>query len=108
MPLELTLNSEQQVELTITPATIGGHQVAIDGDPVFSVASGDCTLAPGSTAMSTVVLSGTSLGDSTILVSADADLGEGVEGIQDTCLVHVVHANAATLGLSAGTPTLKP
>jgi len=107
MPLELSMTTEQQVRLTATPVTPGGRPAQLDGALAFSVESGDCTITPVDDRSAIVVASDTP-GDSSILVKGDADLGAGVEPLMDTILVHVSHANAASLGLVAGTPELKP
>ena len=40
-------------------------------------------------------------------VGVDADLGEGIVPIGDTCLVHVQNPQAASVGLAADAPVLK-
>lgn len=107
MPLEITLTNEQQVSLTATPTTPAGHPVAVDGAVQFTVQSGDCTLQSLSDT-STMIVSSDAPGDSTILVAADADLGEGTENIQDVVIVHVQGAKAQNLGLVVGVPENKP
>jgi hypothetical protein len=41
------------------------------------------------------------------MVSADADLGAGVQTIEDAVTIHVANPLAARLGLSADPPELK-
>lgn len=106
MPLEITLTTEQEVVVTATPVTPAGHPAQVDGPVQFSVQSGTCTVTP-MTDMSAKITSSDALEDSVVLVEADADLGAGVESVKDTVLVHVMHQNASSLGLQAGTPTAK-
>lgn len=106
MPLEITMTTEQKVLLTAKPMTAGKKPATVDGPVSFAVQSGECLIEPVDD-MSAFIVSGNAPGDSTVLVSADADIGAGTEEIMDTVLVHVGHANAASLGLEAGTPEQK-
>jgi hypothetical protein len=107
MPVEITLTNEQQVMVTAHPITAGGHPVQVDGPVQFSIQEGDCTLVPVDN-VSAMIVSGNTLADSVVLVQADADLGDGVQTIMDTILIHVQHANASSLGLVIGEPEQKP
>ena len=106
MPLDITLTNEQKVLITATPTTEGGQLAMLDGDVTYTVESGECTLESVDN-LSTYIVSGDTPGDSVIMVTADADLGEGVQHIQDAVLVHVEGAFASNLGLTAGQPELK-
>jgi hypothetical protein len=106
MPIEVSMTNEERVRLTITPMTPGGQPAQVDGAAQWSV-EGSCTVEPINDT-SAWILSGDTIGDSTVTVGCDADLGEGVVALGDTCLVHVGNPMAANLGLSAGTPELKP
>ncbi len=109
MPAEISLTSEQRVLLEVKPVTLAGHPAPIDGDPTVTVASGDGTVTPEGTDPKKFWLnSGDNPGDTVFLVEADADLGAGVESIADTVTAHVASPRAAQLGLSLGTPELKP
>lgn len=107
MPAEINLTTEQQVLATITPVTAAGNPATLDGEAVWTVTSGTCTVTPVD-ATSAWLVSGDIAGDSTVVVSADADLGAGVQTISDTCLLHVANPQAASLGLTLGEPELKP
>jgi hypothetical protein len=106
MPLEVTLTTEQEVEVSVSPVTAGGQPAALDGAASFTVQSGDCTVQVEDDTHAVIQAGGT-LGDSVVLVAGDADLGSGLATIQDTVTVHVVHAAAQSLGLALGTPGLK-
>lgn len=109
MPLELTITNEQQVTVRLNPRTDAGKPAKLDGAPVWSVTGGPGTVVPAADGLSaTLVSSDTDLGDTTYLVDGDADLGDGKEDVQDTILLHVIHANATNLGLVADQPVLKP
>jgi hypothetical protein len=102
MALEIALTNEEKVQITINPTTSTGKPATLDGAPTWTITSGDATLAVAVGGLSAFLISGDSLGDSTVLVEADADLGQGVETIADTVLLHVNGALAKNLGLAAG------
>lgn len=105
MPLEVSMTTEEQCRLSITPTTPGGDPAPIDGAARWSV-EGSCTLEPID-ATSTWVVAGSTVGDSVVTVACDADLGSGVVPLGDTCVVHVATPMAANLGLAAAPPVLQ-
>lgn len=107
MPAEITITNEQKVTATLTPKTDTGKPAKLDGVPTWTVASGDSTLNVAADGMSAELISSDTPGDTTVLVEADADLGEGVETISDTILLHVAGARAANLGISVSDPVPK-
>jgi hypothetical protein len=104
MPIEVTLTTEEKCRLAITPLTAGGQPAQVDGEAQWSV-EGTCTVEPID-ATSAWVMAGT-MGDSTVSVGVDADLGAGVVPIGDTALIHVNNPQAASVGLAADAPVLK-
>lgn len=109
MPLELTITNEQQVKVHLTPITDAGKPAKLDGAPVWSVVSGPGKVTPAADGLSADLISDDAdLSDTIYKVDADADLGSGVTDVADTITLHVLHANATNLGLSADAPTLKP
>ena len=107
MPLVLKVTNEQKVTVTLSPVTDAGKPVKLDGAPTWSVVLGESTITPADDGLSAVLVSADTPGDTQVLVSADADLGEGVETISDTIDLNVVGATAKNLGLVAGTPEPK-
>ena len=105
--LELKITNEQKVKVTIVPVTATGKPALLDGPPSWSVASGDATLAVSADGLSSDLISSDTPGESMIVVSADADLGAGVENISDSIKLTIEGAKAAVLGLVAGTPEAK-
>ena len=105
--LELTITNEQKVNVQLHPVTSGGNPAPVDGAPAWSVVSGDATVQPASDGMSADLVSSDNPGDTVFMVTADADLGTGVEPISDTITLHTQHANAAALGLTASDPVPK-
>jgi hypothetical protein len=105
MPLEVSMSTEQQVRLAITPLTPGGAPAPIDGEAHWSV-EGACTLMPID-ATSCWCVAGTVPGDSVVTVSADADMGAGFVALADTAVIHVANPMAANLGMTADEPILQ-
>jgi hypothetical protein len=105
MPIEVTMTTDEQCRLAITPVTASGHPADIDGAAQWSV-EGSCTLMPIDD-LSVWVVSGDSPGDSVVTVSVDADVGEGFRELTDTATYHVGTPMAEQLGLMADTPVLK-
>ena len=104
--VSVTLTNEEKVRLSVQPRTAAGQAAAIDGAVDFTVQSGDCTIEPID-ASHCYIVSGTSASDSTILVSADADLGAGVTTITDTITATVTSAVAVNLGIITDPPVPK-
>ena len=108
MPLALKLTTEQQVVVHLAPVTPKGKAVKLDGVAAWSVVSGDATITPSDDGLSCTIVSPDVAGQSQVLVSADADLGTGVDTISDTISVDVADQDATALGLTADAPTIKP
>jgi|SRR5215813_13642375 len=108
MPLELKITTEQQVMVHLNPTTSRGKPVAVDGIPTWEVAAGDVILQPSATGLDCNIVSPDSAGESQVLVSADADLGEGVTTITDTIKITAGDPQATSLGLKADAPVDKP
>lgn len=110
MPLEIALTTEQQVRVTLDPVMPKGKPVPVpvDGVPTWAIVSGEATLDPAPDGLSCMIVSPDSAGQSQVLVSADADLGAGVNTITDTISVLASDPQAASLGLTVGTPENKP
>lgn len=104
---EVTITNEQKVLLTLNPQTEGGHPAPVDGVPVWTQVSGNSTVNPAADGMSAELVSEDNPGDSTFRVTADADLGSGIEEISGDITLHVVAAEASNVGLTAGQPTPK-
>ena len=105
MPLDVSIDTTQKVRVAANPVTASGKAAKVDGPVTFTVATGDVTIAP-SDATSVFLVSGAN-GDSTVTVSADADLGPGVTTITDTITLHVTDGQATALGLVADKPIAK-
>ncbi len=107
MPLAVSITNEQKVTVTLKPVTNAGKPAKLDGAPAWTVVSGDSTVVAAADGLSASLVSSDTPGDTTYLVDGDADLGSGVESVQDTITLTVIGANAANLGLVASAPELK-
>ena len=104
--LQITSTNEEKVLVTIAATTAAGNPAAVDA-VTFTVTSGDATVVEVEANVSYYVVSGSAGGLSTIEVTADADLGEGVVTLTDAIEYFVVAAQASSLGFAAGAPELK-
>jgi len=105
--LNLKIQNDQKIQLTLAPVTASGKAAAVDGKPVWTVVDGDSTVVVADDGLSAFLVSSDTAGTSHFSVSADADLGAGVETISDTVELVVENAKAVALGLTAGTPVAK-
>lgn len=105
--MQINITNEEEVEVTLTPVTAGGHPAQVDGVPTWEVVNGEATVTVAADGKSAVLRSADTPGDTDFLVSADADLGSGVVTISDVIRLSVAGAGAANLGLVAGAPRPK-
>lgn len=104
----LTLTDEQKVSLAIDPRTAAGNPAHVDGVPLWSVSDPNVlSITTSDDGLSATVVTLGPLGTSQVSVAADADLGAGVRTLTGILDIEVVAAEAATLGITAGTPELK-
>lgn len=102
MPLNIALTNEQKILVTLAPTTEAGNPATLDGEPTWT-ADGEATVEVQPGGLSAYIVSGNP-GSATVTVTADADLDEGeTRELSDTIAVTVVAAEAAGLGLTAGT-----
>lgn len=106
--MALVLTDEQKVALSVEAKTAAGNPASVEGAPVWTVSDpGIITLVVDPAGFSAVAVTAGPLGPCQITVTADADLGAGVRTITGILDIEVMAAEAATLGIAAGTPELK-
>lgn len=109
--VEQDITNEQKIKFTLNPVTETGKPAQLEAGSLKwdVIAGGDnaTNLAVSEDGMSAYVISNDTPGDIDVRVSADADLGEGVEEISDLIRVHVLGARARNLGLVKGEPEPK-
>jgi hypothetical protein len=106
MSLDVTFNNEQKENITLNPVDAEGKAATLVGVPVWSVVSGDVTLAPTADGLSCFIISG-NIGSSVVQVDAEGDPTPGVDHITGTINVTITGAEATDLGLTAAPPVLK-
>jgi hypothetical protein len=105
----LIITDSQQVDLAIKPLTKKGHPAQVDGVPVWL--SSDplvATVEAAADGLSAVVKAAENIGPAQISVSADVDLGEGVNTMTGTLDIEVVGGGAAAISIIAGAPVEQP
>jgi hypothetical protein len=101
----LIITDSQKVALSIKPVTKAGNPAPVDGKPVWSLGCEDhLKLEVSEDGLSVVISSLGKLGVCQVNVSADADLGEGVEAIAGTVDIEVKAGKAVSVGIEAGVP----
>lgn len=105
--LMITITDNQQFEVTISPVDAKGNPAPIEGAPVWSVSDPALltvtALEPDG--LTALVVAVGPLGAAQVLVSADADLGEGVTTIGGLLDVDIVAGQAVSLEIVAGVPS---
>lgn len=105
--LGIAISNEEKVNVKIVPVTTTGKPARVDGVPTWEVVEGASSVVPAADGLSADLISGDDPGQTRFLVKADADLGAGVIEISDEIVLEVSGAQAANLGLVAGTPQPK-
>lgn len=105
--LTLKITTEQKITVTLSPKTATGNPAAVDGAPTWERISGESNIEVSADGLTATLISSNFPGESQFMVSADADLGDGIETIQDVVTLLVENAKATSLGLSAGEPQPK-
>lgn len=95
--IQATCTNEEKVKITLNPVSKYGTPEALDGKPSWEVTEGTATVEPSEDGLSAYLVSGEP-GLSKIKVTADADLGEGVQTVSDEIEFYVLQAQAETLG----------
>jgi len=101
----LILTDTQECDLAIKPVDKKGNAAQVDGIPVWTTS--DATIAsvtPAADGLSAVVKAADNLGSVQVGVTADADLGEGVEPIGGVLDVEIAAGKAVSVTVIAGTP----
>lgn len=109
--LEATLDNEQYVTLAINPTTQAGNPGQMDGDPVWTLEAGTCTLKdldPPDPKRRDAYADPVAVGDVVVHCTADVDLGEGTKHMVQVFILHVESPEIASMGGSISEPQLKP
>lgn len=100
--VEIKCSSEGKRHFSVNPKTKGGNEARIDGAVQYEVLEGDAEVIPDEEGNGAYLVSGAEGVTSRIKVSADADLGEGVQTIETEISFVVTAPQANDLGISVG------
>jgi len=100
----LILTDSQKVTLAIAPVSKAGNPAVVESSAWSSSDDTVLTVVAADDGMSAVATVTGVLGSAQVSVSADADMGEGVETLIGTLDVDVVAGQAVSLGISVGAP----
>lgn len=99
-------SNEEKVLAAVSYTTSRGLPAIVDGPTLVEVLSGDGTVEPVD-AHRFYLVSGAVPGDTVYAISADADLGDGIQTITDAITLTVSNAQAAAFGVTFGVPVPK-
>ena len=105
--IEVKITNEQKVLATLAPKSAAGKPAKVDGVPTWDVTEGDATIEVAADGLSAWLISGEAAAESKVVVSADADLGQGVETITQEISLVVSLSKSTDLGLTLGAPVAK-
>lgn len=107
--MAVTMNSVQQFNVTIKIVNKKGQPASVDGTPEWLSDNTDVlALTPSPDGMSCDVVAVGIPGTAKVQVSADADLGAGVESLVGTLDVSVIAAPATAITLTPGAVVDQP
>lgn len=99
-----TINDHQILPLAITPKDRDGDVVDVENVVWTSSDTSIVTVQPEPDGLTCFATSTGAVGEATVTCTADADLGDGVQAIEQECLITVVQSNAESLNMSTGVP----
>ena len=106
--MALVLTDMQKVSLTVAFTTAAGNSAVVDGIPDWDVSDESILdIEPSEDGLSAAVTAVGPVGDAQVVVTADADLGEGVKEIFGTLDVSVVPSVAVFALVVSGVPEPK-
>lgn len=102
----LVITDSQQIALKVKPETKAGNPAKIDGVPEWSSSDESVVvMTPSEDGLSCDAVGTGKLGTCQVQVTADADIGEGVETITQIETVEVRAGKAVKVGIEAGAVT---
>lgn len=103
----ISLTTEQKVGFTFTPTTPQGNPATLDGPIAAEVLSGDVSVEMNADGLTGFIIAGSTVGVAQVRFFGDADLSVGIRTIEELADVQITNVEAASLGLSFGTPEPK-
>ncbi len=89
MALEVSITNKQKIHIKLNPKNDEGGPATIDGPATFAIGVGDLTLQPDADGLGCTIVSGTAVGDFTVLVEGDVDLSPAIKFLKEAVLVKV-------------------
>ena len=106
--MALVLTDLEKVSLSVAFTTAAGNPAVVDGIPVWGTSDETIlSVVAAEDGLTAVVTTVGPLGSAQVSVTADADLGEGVQLVQDGIVLTTEGALASSLGLVVGEISLK-
>ena len=107
--MAFTMSDSQQTNCSVVFVDKKGNPAPVDGVPQWLVDNPNVlALAPAADGMSCLVSAVGPLGDATVTVKADADLGSGVTEVIGTLAVTITGGTATTVTITPAAPTEQP
>ncbi len=107
--MAFTMTDSQQTTMSVKFVDKKGQPAKVDGAPEWSTDNTDVlALTPAADGLSCLVAAAGPLGDGTITLKADADLGAGVVPLIGTVDVSVTGGQATVVTIDPGTPSEQP
>jgi len=103
----LVLTDDQKVTLSVAFFDKHGHKAEVEGVPVWASSDPVILVEASADGMTAVATTAGERGPAQVSVTADVDLGTGVEELVGLLDIEVIPDKAATIGISAGTPEPK-
>jgi len=106
--MSLALTATQKVGIAVNPVDAAGNPAKVDGVPTW-VSSDESviTLEVATDGLAASAVTTGKLGVAQVQVSADADVGAGVEAIGGVLDIEVLGGKAVALNVTAGVPEEK-
>jgi hypothetical protein len=101
----MVITATQQVVASIQPVDKKGNPARVDGAPVWAGDDALLTVVPEADGLSATIIAKGPLGHAQVVVTADADLGEGIVPLTGVLEVDIVGGQAVSLSIATAEPT---
>lgn len=102
---KMDMRDDQKVTLSIQPLDKRGKPALVDGVPTWAGSDDTVVTVVAAADGMSAVATGVAPGTARVVVTADADLGSGVTNLTGTLDFTITGGAAATISITAGTPS---